>query len=301
MMMPLLLQKISSKLKGILKAYLFKNITPVFIAMTLTLITSPTHAEITSAKNIRNVHTQIEAILKTHKPEDVLIAFDIDMTLTQPDHPAVYYPSLKKHVDIYKKIMGELTPEQKDLASTLTTQLSPQRVVEKETLHFIQALQEKGVAVIALTSSLAGQIKGYQETMIERRQKQLKDMGFDFSHSFNPISELVTFSHFKKYAGAYPMYFKGILSTNGEGEASKGDVLVAFLRMQELSYTPQVVVLIDDKKKHLETVEAALKVYDPAIHFLGIEYQGAFAYAPHEISREDFQAFWEDIASQTKL
>jgi hypothetical protein len=271
------------------------------ILLIMTLITPPTHAEITSAKTISNVHTQIEAVLKTHKPEDLLVAFDIDMTLTQPDHPAVYYPSLKKYVDIYKKIMGGLTPEQKDLASTLTTQLFPQRLVEKKTLQLIQLLKEKGIGVIALTSSLAGKVKEYQETIIERRQKQLKDMGFDFSSSSNHLSHLITLSQFKKYADAYPMFYKGILSTNGEGDASKGDVLVAFLRIQELSYTPQVVVLIDDKKKHLETVEAALKAYDPTIHFLGIEYQGAFSYAPHDISLEDFQAFWEDIASQVKL
>lgn len=202
--------------------------------MSAILTTFPSHAEIITANTIKSVQTQVEIILKTYQPKDVLVAFDIDMTLTQPDHPAVYYPSLKKYGDISKKIMGSLTPEQKDFASTLTTQLVP-------------------------------------------------------------------FSHFKKYAGAYPMFYKGILSTNGEGDASKGDVLVAFLRMQELSYEPHVVVLIDDKKKHLDTVKTSLKAYNPSIHFLGIEYQGAFVYAPQEISRKEFQAFWKAMASQAKL
>jgi hypothetical protein len=44
-----------------------------------------------------------------------------------------------------------------------------------------------------------------------------------------------------------------------------------------------------------------LKEYDPSIQFIGIEYQGAFSYAPQDISKEDFQKFWEIFAEKAKV
>jgi hypothetical protein len=251
----------------------------------------------------------VENLLKSQKSEDVLVAFDIDMTLTQPDHPAVYYPALIKYVETYKKIMSSLSPEQKDLVSTLVTQEVPQKVVEQETPGVIKALQAQGVKTMALTSVLAGNINGFKEKMVMLRRDQLQEMGIDFTQSFKNFCTVMIFSTFQSYAGGLPMFYHGLLSANGEGAASKGDVLVAFLKhvgphhegkALKPGYYPKVVVLIDDKKKHLENVEATLKNYDPSIQFLGIEYKGAYAYAPQDISQEAFEAFWERLAIQAK-
>lgn len=264
-------------------------------------------AEILSVETMKDVKTKIEEVLKTQKTEDVLVAFDIDITLTQPDHPAVYYPNLKKYGDVYKKVLSQLTPEQKDLAATLTTQIIPQKYVERETPGIVKALQQKGVKTMALTSSLAGEISGFPKKMIILRRDQLQRMGIDFTNTFKDFSKAITFTDFKKYAGGYPMFYHGILSTNGEGDASKGDILIAFLthidfkyehKAHKLGYYPKVVFLIDDKRKHLENVETALKTYDPAIQFIGIEYEGAYNYAPQDISKEDFQKFWEDVVNK---
>jgi len=277
--------------------------------MTLTCIRHPVHAEMMSAKTMKDVQTKIEGVLKTQKPEDVLVAFDIDMTLTQPHHPAIYYPTIKKYVGVYKAILEALTPAQKDLASTLTTQIVPQKLVEKDAPKIVKSIQNQGVKVIALTSSLAGQIKGFSDKMIVLRRDQLQKMGFDFTKTFKNFVLVTTFFNFKTYADAHPMFYHGVLSTNGEGDVSKGDLLVAFFRhvshdyedkVRKPGYYPKVVILVDDKKKHLENVEAQLKSYDPSIQFIGIEYEGAFAYAPQVISKEEFQKFWSDLAHQAK-
>ncbi|HUX80605.1 MAG TPA: DUF2608 domain-containing protein [Alphaproteobacteria bacterium] len=274
------------------------------MASVLALIALPALAEITSVKTMNEVQTKIEDILKTQKAKDVLVAFDIDMTLTQPNHPAVYYPAIKKYVDVYKKILGELTPEQKDLAATLTTQIVPQKLVEEETPQIIKALEQQGIKVIALTSSLAGHIKGYKDQVIVLRKDQLNKMNLDFSNSFKDFINVATFSEFRKYAGGYPMFYDGILSANGESNISKGEALNTLLdhisKVGKSSYHPKVVVMIDDKKKHLEDVEKHLKSLDPSIQFVGIEYEGAYTYAPQDISKEDFQKFWQDLANQAK-
>lgn len=273
----------------------------VIVVSVLTLVGLPALAEIISLKTIKDVQIKIENILKTRKANDILVAFDIDMTLTQPDHPAIFYPAIKKYVDVYKKILGELTPEQKDLAATLTTQIVPQKLVEEGTPQIIKSLEQQGIKVIAFTSSLAGHIKGYRDQIIVLRKGQLHKMNLDFSKSFKDFANIATFSEFRKYAGGYPMFFGGILSANGEGNISKGEALNTLLhhlgKDGKSSYHPKVVVMVDDKKKHLEDVEKHLKSLDPSIQFVGIEYEGAFNYAPQDISKEDFQKFWQDLAN----
>ncbi|MDP3533170.1 MAG: DUF2608 domain-containing protein [Alphaproteobacteria bacterium] len=114
---------------------------------------------------------------------------------------------------------------------------------------------------------------------------------------------------FKEHASGYPMFYHGILSTNGEGDVSKGNLLTALLshvgphyacKAQKPGYYPKVLVLVDDNKKHLESIEALLKVYNPLIQFIGIEYEVGITYAPRDISKEDFQKFWKNLANRAK-
>lgn len=63
---------------------------------------SSAHAEIISVKTMKSVQARVEAALEIHRAEDVLVAFDIDMTLIQSDHPAVCYPAIKKYWGIFR-------------------------------------------------------------------------------------------------------------------------------------------------------------------------------------------------------
>lgn len=288
-----------------------RNFIASFVLGALLASSQSTHAEMMSAKTMQDVKGAIEGLLKDYKPEDILVAFDIDMTLTQPNHPATFYPALHKYIDIYKEVFDKLPPETKDLASTLTTQVLPQRLVEKTTPQIIRQLEGEGFKVIALTASLSGHIHGYPSKMAFMRRDQLQRMGIDFTKSFKDYCGVAAFQNFKPYAGYFPMFYHGILSTNGEKGASKGDVLVAFLRhvgphragkhgKPEAGFYPKVVVIIDDKKKHLEDVKEKVKEYDPSIQVICIVYEGAYTYAPQDISKEDFQKFWEEIAKQAQ-
>ena len=113
---------------------------------------------------------------------------------------------------------------------------------------------------------------------------------------------------FPRYGGSHPMFYHGVLSSNGERKVSKGQTFVAFLKHMGPKHQnkvgrghyPKVVILADDRMKNLEDVEKSLKEYDPSIQFIGIEYQGAFSYAPQDISKEDFQKFWETFAEKAR-
>lgn len=253
-------------------------------------------------QSIHEVEIKVEEILKTQDAKDVLVVFDVDMTLTQPEHPATYYPALKKYSQFLKEIFKELSPYQRDTAVTLTTKL-PQRLIEKDSPKIISRLQAKGIKIIAFTASLSGSWKDSKDKIIFKRRDALQRLGFNFSFS----GRVVSYMDFSMYADGYPILYHGVLCANGENNGiGKGKVLEAFLKQVSHNkdgskyYVPKVVVMVDDKKKNLEDIQKVLLDSYPDIEFIGVEYQGTFNYAPKDVTEADFIGFWNDLANQAK-
>lgn len=266
------------------------------VILLMIIFSSPPDAKIVeSVPMMRDVKFKVEEALQKTKPEDVLVAFDIDMTLTQPDHPAAYYPTIIKYRKTYKEITEPLSNEQHDLLLMHMVSDVRQKLVEDSTPAVIQALQDQGIRVIAFTASLTGRM-GTCNRLEERRYNHLKSLGLNFERAF--LLQEIIFKDLPSYRNNYPVFYKGVLCSNGEkGKTSKGSVLVAFL--QALNIKPEVIILVDDKKKHLEDVEVFLNIHNPDVCFIGIEYKGAFSYVPPEMSEQDFRTFWQEIADRT--
>ncbi len=249
------------------------------LACALTIV-SNAHAEIISANSMDD----IQKIIEESEEKNLLVVFDVDMTITQPNHPAAFYPSLITYKEIYKNIVDALTPEQKDLMSTLTLD-QPQILVEENTPSVIANLQAK-YKTIAFTAVLATQ------EAVDRRIKTLNILGIKFAQDIGDMN----FSDIKSHHGQHPLFRQGILFGNGEVHG-KGTIFCAFLkRLQSL---PKMVVVIDDRKKHLEDIQKALSEHKIDLRFLGIEYKGAFARSGN-ITKEEFKDFWMNLASRAK-
>lgn len=270
-----------------------------FLAILLALSTKEVTAEMITVNRMNDVKITVEQLLQQYQDKEILTAFDIDMTLTQPNNPATFYPALIKHYAIYKKIMSSLTPEQKDLTATLTVFL-PVRLVEADTPQIVSAIQDRGVKTIAFTAMLTGKLedKNQAYNKIEvLRYNALNSLGINFANNF--AEKEIYFNDLPSHNNSYPAFYNGILFTNGEqGKNGKGSVLIKFI--QRTSMSLKAIVLVDDKKKNLEDVEQFLKNHHPAIKFIGIEYQGALGYTSKNISAEKFQSFWEDMANTAK-
>ena len=155
-----------------------------FLAILIALSTKEVTAEMITVNRMNDVKITVEQLLQQYQGKEILTAFDIDMTLTQPNNPATFYPALIKHYAIYKKIMGSLTPEQKDLTATLTVFL-PVRLVEAETPQIVSAIQDRGVKTIAFTAMLTGKLKDKNQThnKIEAlRYNALNSLGINFAN-----------------------------------------------------------------------------------------------------------------------
>jgi predicted phage tail protein len=271
---------------------LLKKLT--FTACAVTLAAS-SYAEIISTVKVQDVHVKVEEKLKQYKPEDMLVVFDIDNTLTLPANAAVYMVNIKKYMDPFDKLMGDLSLTQRDMALGLAEQMEKGnlRLLETNAPKVIKALQEKKVPVIAFSSTLTGPL-GDEKRLEVMRSNRLSAIGLDFGKAF--AQQEVTFSEIPAYNNQYPVYYKGLLAANGEfRKETRQSVIVAFLKGMKM--TPKVIVMVDSKKKNLEDVETALKIYDPSIWFMGVEYTAA---APLAIAQAEFSGFWKKIVEKVK-
>lgn len=232
---------------------------------------------------MKEVGTYLQQQIAPYDPQQVLCLFDIDMTLLQPDHPATYLPNVRQHEDLYHAIQKQY-PEQ-DVSLTFAFNfLLPQRVVDPDVYDVLQNLSVK---TISLTATLTGDFLGTR--MEVRRYEHLKENNFSFENTF-PQSEIIL-CQCPCYRGNYPVFYKGILLSNSErGNTTKGTVLCAFL--QTIGWTPQCVLLVDDRVKNHADMEEALQATFPQTRYVGIEFTGAENYCPQPISAADFQAFW---------
>lgn len=233
---------------------------------------------------------------------NTLVAFDIDMTLTAPQHPACYYPNMRQHRVaigrnmLLQRVFSCISKTEEDKVLTLGTQLPSQQLIETDTPALITSLQQSEVKTIAFTASLSGGVEGLGN-LKERRFEGLKQVGIDFSKTF-PYQDIV-FSEFPMHNNHHPIYHQGILYANGgNGANNKGAVLAAFLK--KIAWTPRQVVLIDDLVSNLTATKQALANFDPTIQFIGIEYRGAQTYAPEGISKRGMISYWKKIISQVK-
>lgn len=258
------------------------------------------YSEISVSPKMEDVKEKIEDILKDNKPEDCLVAFDVDMTLVMTTAKEAEIPNIVKNKTEYKQIKGTLQPSEIDIMFNILDQVfenDNQKLIENDTPKIIQDLQKKGMKIIAITAALSGSLRNIQRIEAQRYQV-LKDFGIDFSSSFPSLDD-IEFKQFSKYLGHYPVFYKGILYANGESSGhSKGEVLIEFLKKS--SFAPKIIFMVDDRRGHLEKVEKALKDFNPSIRFYGVEYTGGEASFSGDVSKEEFKRFWEKLASEAR-
>ncbi len=257
---------------------------------------SLSHSGIFSVGAMSEVKDYVETFIEEDvAPSDILVALDIDMTLTQPSQPEGQYPAILKHRDIYKGLSKEYRKEVFELASMYAVSEDSQSLVEKDTPSIIKDIQNKGVKTIAFTAAHAGRV-GDHERFEVQRYDMLKDFGINFENTFE--KKKIVFTSMPLNRGEHPVFYHGILCSNGEnGSPTKGSVMGAFLR--EMEFSPKVIILVDDKKKNLESLEEGLKKDFPMALLIGLEYKEAMK-GETAVSEAQFTAYWKGLAERAK-
>jgi hypothetical protein len=127
----------------------------------------------------------------------------------------------------------------------------------------IDALNEQGIPTIGFTSFAMDQA-GIVESIPKWRSQHLKALGLHFKEE-----QEVVFAVQEKCI--QPSFEKGVLYCGDlykKEKDNKAKILALYLNW--LHWTPQQVILIDDGKKHLESVQEELE--QRAIPFIGFHY-----------------------------
>lgn len=230
-------------------------------------------------------------------PKEALLVFDIDYTLIHPNEPAFQFLNFVKNKSFLETIFNTLSHGERDIFSNLMVfHLCGNGPIEKEGPQIIKHLQNEGYRTIALTASMTASLKN--ECLIQKRIDNLRQLGFDFSHTF-PEIESQYFSSLDQNYKTKPYFEKGILFSNGENPKNyKGEVLVQFLQL--IDWQPKQIILIDDRLHNLQTVHHALCEYSSSIKFLGLHFLGALDYPSQEVSSKEFSSKVESIAREAR-
>lgn len=250
---------------------------------------SLTHAEILPVNTLQDaVKTFQEA------DRDTLALFDIDMVILQPQDPAFQMANMKRYSPIVKKIMQQLPADKRDVFLVLTTISSETVLIDSKMPHLIEELTDKKVPTMALTANFTGRFADI-ENMEEWKIKRLVQWGIDFSKGA-PHDGKIVFEDLPSYRGQHSIYTNGVLFVNGS-VCPKGEALIAFLK--KTGHSPKKVIFIDDREDNLKSVESALQAFDPSIVFKGLHFTGAKDYPSPEISEQQFETRWQEVAERT--
>lgn len=201
-----------------------------------------------------------------------LVILDIDGVAMEPlgtlgSDPWAYYEGDKYIV----KHDGDVVQGLEDFAPiwTFVQKNIWVKLVDKNFLSLLKKLKESGYVTMGFTA------RGID--LVERTKEQLGSIGVDLAKlSFN-----VVYSVKNLYCFKYGILFANV-------GCNKGDCLETFL--QNINFLPKKIILADDRKKNILTLEEMCKKHD--IPYVGILYGGA------SITKENFDPKIGDLQLQ---
>ena len=242
----------------------------------ITLISCLLMSSLSWAKvqEIRSIHEVQEEITP-----QTLVVFDIDNTLITPTGNLgsdQWFFYLQK-IYTLKGLPEKESAEKATITWNKTQELIRVKAVESETPTWIQQLQKRGIKTMALTARRAD--------VAEVTKKQLQSIHVEFK-THSPSSQTLNLSKAELQSEEDAIFTDGILLV-GEGN-NKGLVFKAFLK--KIGYTPEKIIFIDDKVKHVNNMEKALSS-------LSIPYFG-YRYAVLDQQVEAFKAQISEVSDQ---
>jgi hypothetical protein len=190
-----------------------------------------------------------------------LIILDIDHTLlTYKDgalHPDILFssPITKNKISTHDYLIAHGI-------AAVESSIAP---LDEESAGFFAALLEAGRKIITLTKATTGEVHNIP-IYEEKRLEILKNLGFDFSHSFPTLLNSIPLE-------PSPVNFtKGMISTCGLPKVTPLESFLGYLK-KEIEFIPDKIVFVDDDENNVKQLQEYC--LQKAISFTGIHYMKA--------------------------
>lgn len=239
-----------------------------FIFVILTCYCNTCFAEIIKTNDIKGIEETLASI-----DQDTLVIFDVDDVLIVPKDQILQAHNRKYLEKLNQNLEHSVGKENVDIFYSIIFTQRDNGPVDVKIKDIISQLQSKAIKVLALTNCFTGSF-GKIKSMEDWRYNELKKHGYHFDLSWQALKPK-NFTELEKTgkglsakSSSMPVFKSGIVFTSA---VSKGQALKAFL--QYAGIAPKKIIFVDDKRKHLESVEEIAKSHD--IPFIGIEYTAA--------------------------
>lgn len=198
-------------------------------------------------KEIQSLSSVVE-----HVKGDVLVLFDIDFTLTHPKEHAFRHKYFFGKRSLWLPHFGELDDKRWEVLLMLLSQNYGSELIEESAPKVINQLRSYGAWTIAFTAAYPKAL--HREG--DWRHSDLYTLGIDFSLQGSEV------------AGEMENYRGGILY-------SKGQPKIATFQgfYDSLLIKPDQIIMVDDRKKDLESIDAFAKGHN--IPFKPLLFTGA--------------------------
>ena len=196
----------------------------------------------------------LKLIEKTGK-ENVLVVFDIDNTLLAMEQGL----GADQWYDWQKRLSEEDQCNPRNVGERFAVQgalyfISAMRASQEDGAAQVRAIQDEGVAVIALTSrGMDYQLQTFRELRRNKFSFSYSAIGpaGGYDESFMPVED-----------GRLSLYEDGVFLTAGQ---HKGQMLYALLEKTG-TRLPAVIVMADDKQKNLDAVKETFSALNIPVH-----------------------------------
>ncbi len=277
-----------------------KKLYSTVALLLMALQSDPSAAECTHTHyaTMADAIAAVEVAAKGHNPQDILVCFDVDFTLTMPGNINVYPNNLKAHRKTVYKILKPQPKEIRFLAKVLSTKQGKSKLVEGSIPKQVKALQERGFQTMAVTGTMPGKV-GNILSIEDHRRDELQAQGISFKDQSSLGRRRIVLTELVSTLKRSPVFKHGILFCNADTKGcavTKGSALKALV--DHMRQKPKVIVLIDDNEKYLASAQEAFENVE-GVTFVGIHYTGANAHM-EKTTPEAFTAFWKEMVLKAK-
>ncbi|EER22213.1 MULTISPECIES: DUF2608 domain-containing protein [spotted fever group] len=240
-----------------------------YIFILILFITSIACAEIIEVDNLDKIKQDFkENYNKNYVPQGLLVVTVLDEFLFKSLVP------IGEQID--KDIYLILTPLLRNINKNpkaiyinqliLTNDSYKKELQESDFPNFVNEMSNSKIPIIAVNDGFTGNFNNIPKFEIWFADYLKKNFDIDFSNSF-PNNNYIIFNNLDSFANTYPVFYKGILTSNNISEA---EMMINFL--VQMNFIPKCFIMISSSVELLSSMEFQLNSYSSNILFIGYHY-----------------------------
>jgi len=240
-----------------------------YIFILILFIASIAHSEIIEVDSLSKIKQDFEENYnKNYLPQDLLVVIDLDKLLFKPLLPT----GEQVDKELYSSILTSVKKINKDPKNIyieqliLTNDKYNKELQDSSFPNFVSGIGNINIPIIAVNDGFTGNFNDIPKFEIWFADYLKKNFNIDFSNSF-PNNNYVIFNNFKSFANTYPVFYKGILTSNN---IDKPELMLNFII--QTNFMPKAFIMISSSTELLNSMEIQLASYSSSVLFIGYHY-----------------------------